>query len=647
MPKCLDFFILFCLSSALARAQEGRRIRMGLADTTFIREYITATDNFDKSQGDSIVKRYQYASVMSRSVGYHEATAYCFMKLGFYYFDDQPDYPRSRAYLYNAIPYCKHLKKDYYWLVPYIYNLLGATYFNLGHHDSAMLYYNRAIRVIDSLPMPLLPAISASIYGNIGSVLAASHQFQQGIHYIQKSLTLNLKNKKPRQKNALIALNYANLASLHSNNQLSNKDSADYYWEMAARLYRELGMRERLQYVYASRAGTGTTILFRNIGIAERYLDTAIRIDPEAAQNHIAVQSSLTSLYYYKGAYADAIRHGQHVLKLCDSIGMRERKRDVYEILAYAYIHLGDTLHSHQYQRRFKLLSDSLLNEEITRSIGQMEVRYRIADKDKALAENKAALYRQRSWLIGSISFGLILLLSLLAFLRSSREKRRLHREQLQNLQQQQKIAHLQVKMNAEEQERKRIARELHDGLGVLLSAAKINHALLGKVLAPACSDVFAYRQSKDILEQMQQEIRIIAHNLVPDYITHKSFEEALATLAKKFNDPGVFAISVYSYGQLRNLHPERSFALYRVIEEIMHNAVKHSGGKELTIQLMYHQDQLHITIEDNGKGFDTDLAYMGMGLHNIRTRVALLKGLVNLSSAKDQGTTYTLEVPY
>ncbi len=649
MPKCLYALILFCVLSRLSTAQESKRITTDFTDTAYINRYIRETDQLSNADPDSAVVRYRYTLSRSKLIHFDPAAAYCLAKIGEYYVNHKQNYPLSLAYLYQALSYCEKLKPEYYWLIPVVYNLLGGVYFHTGKNDSAISSYMFALRVMDSLSLDM-PGYPATVYGNIGSVLSASYQHRQGTGYIKKAIVLqqNMGAAKRRDDSMALARNYGNLAGVYAN-YLDDMDTALYYWSYALDLYRQLSVKEPLQMVYANISRGWLIHPHFDLLKAERYMDTAISIDPARSAYNINILAVRSDIYYYKGQYRQAIKTATLLLKLCNASGGRRGQKDIaFRVLSYSYAHLGDGKHSQKYQQLWGMLSDSLFNEKISRSISQLEVQYRISEKDKNLAENRTALYRQRNWLIGSIGGGLILLLALLGFLRNSRQKQRLYQEQLQNLQQQKKIEHLHVKMEAEEQERKRIARELHDGLGVLLSAAKINHTLMGKLLPSSLlSDASAYRRSHEILRQMQQEIKTMANNLVPDYFTDKSFEETLETLADRFNDPGVFSISVYSYGELQDLHPERSFALYRVIEEIINNAVKHSGGQELFIQLMYHQDQLHITIEDNGKGFDPQKRYAGMGLQNIKSRIDMLKGYLNLSSDKENGTTYTLEIPY
>lgn len=644
MRKIFCFLLLSCIPALGLKAQERTVIRS--ADSTVIYSLIRKADTLFMQFPDSAAQHYYRAFSFSKLADDHKGIVHCATKLGSYYFNTKRDYIGSQRVLKEALPYLKKLDKKNVSFIPLLYNLLGNAYYRTGANDSAIFCYTQAINSLDSFAIHK-PQLRIQLYGNMGAVLAASGQYRQGAQYMKTAL--HSKEIGSSEK----ARNYHNLGSLYSN-YLGNMDSALYWWQQAVVVYRGLQDTANLQDLYANMGVGWTDITHLDIDKAKQYLDTAIQFGIYNAESNVLVQQGLSTVFYYRQQYGLCISHALRMLDICERRGNRERKLLAYWLLTYGYAHINNAEKTHEFQLKRALLNDSIWDEQITLSISELETKYRfseknkeLAEKNKILAENQAALYRQRFWLAGSIGGGLVLLLSLMGFIRSSRQKRRLHREQLQSLQQQQKIAQLQVKVSAEEEERRRIARELHDGIGVLLSAAKIHHTLLGKALPEAGKDTIAYNESEQILLQMQQEIKTITHNLVPDYITHKSFEETLETLTARFNRPGAFEIQLQVYGAVQDMHPDRSFSLYRAMEEIIHNAVKHSGATELIIQLMYHPDQLHINIEDNGRGFDAGNIYPGMGLQNIRSRIALLGGYLNFSSEIELGTTYTLEIPY
>lgn len=647
--RTLLIMIVF-LAALTAAAQENMRIRGNWSDTISVSSYIRATDSMQYIDPDHAALRYQQALLMSQSIKFDKATLHCLTKLGEYYLKKRY-HTRSLAFLYEALPYCETAPEKFRWIVPEVHNLIGNNHQHLSQNDSALVYYTQAYHLIDSLQIDK-PRLATQIVSNLGAALATARQYPLAAQYILQSINaLTAGQELPtfnRRDSILLALNYGNYGSWHANYKEA-MDSAHYWWSRAIPLYKGLGMKAELQGTYANIVPglLSDGMLQPDTLLAKRYLDSAIAVDSGLAQSNIQLQIGLARLHFFQRNYPLAIDHANHALEWCERTGNRERKLLIYTTLSRSYAFQNKPKQSQHYQYLFSKLADSLLNNRINSSVSSLEVQYRLTEKDKVLAENKARIYQQRSWLAASIGGGVILLLSVVGLVRASRQKRRLHDEQLQNLQQQKKIEKLQVKMEAEEQERSRIAKELHDGLGVLLSAAKINHTVLAKDLATAAGENVAYAESSQILQQMQQEIKTITHNLVPHYISHKSLEDALEALAAKFNRPGSFQIRIQSYGAVQDLHPDRSFGLYRVIEEIIHNAVKHSGGTEVLIQLLYHSDKLHITIEDNGRGFNTERTGTGMGLQNIKSRIEALKGFYNLSSEQGSGTTYSLEIPY
>lgn len=648
LPKYLGPIIIILLLTPGSRGQEAIQISTQRLDKSGIIHYINVTDSINRYDRDGAAKRYVIAYQNSKAIHYSDGVIYSLLQLGKYYFDYRKDYERSAYYLNLALPFadCSDLKRIQ--LIPHVYNFLAGSYFHTGQQDSAMLFYIKALDFVDIHNLRIRNFVS-TIYSNLGSVLSATRQYQQGARYIRRSVEIiegkNNENRLNKGDSIILLSNFQNLGALYVN-FISNIDSAEYWFAKATHIAKHSNDSARLQNIYANLSLAWLSDEQFYAAKACHYLDSAITYGPNHVSSNIRIQLALGRLYYFKGQFQKAINASQRAIALCENIGKEERKLLAYTTLAFSYAALGNIQQSMAYRKAFTVLSNQISNEDVTNAISSMEVQHRVAEKDKALAEQKARLYQQRYWLAGSVGGGGILLLALVGFVRNSRQKRRLERERIQNLERQQKIDQLQVERETEERERKRIAQELHDGLGVLLSAAKINQTMLARVV-PGAEGAKPFNESKLILSQMQQEVEWITNNLVPDYITENGVESALHTLAAKFNRPGVFDIHLESYGGVRELHPDRAFSLYRALEEILHNAVKHSGGNQLDVQLMYHPDQLHISLEDNGKGFDTQLTYAGMGMQNIRNRIMGMGGVFELSSIPGKGTSYILQVPY
>lgn len=636
--------LVFITGIKAATAQDVRTISISPMhlnrDSTTVNAILKHADNLsDKTFTDSVFTLYNAANRIAKQIGYNRAVVYTSCKMGDFYFNKKRQYRQSKFVLYEALPYLSKLNaNDRKRFVPMTFNLLANALYMNGQNDSAIHYYSLALNAMQTMGVNN-PGTLVQVYSNMGAVLSASGQHIKGIEYLKKTLTL------PNIDSTDLAKNYGNLGSLYAN-FLNNMDSATYWWRKAIPIYKALGHTKELQNIYAN-MGTGWTLMqHQDIAKAQRYFDTAIATDTAAVWNNIMLQQGLSATSYFYGNYSDAIKHATRSLEIAAFTGDRERELYAYWTLSYSYEHLGDTQKAHQYQRKLSFLDDTLRNEKIMRSISESEAKYRLFEKNHELAQNKARLYRQQLWLTCGLGGGIILIGALLGILLYSRQKQRLQLDRLRNMEQQQKIGHMYVKMEAEENERARIARELHDGLGVLLSAAKVNHRLLGKSLSEEQKHNIAFTDSGEILTHIYAELRSVTQNLIPDYIAHKSLEDALEGLTNKL-DTSAFHIDIQSYGQRRELHPETSFAIYRALLEIVNNAVKHSGSSELIIQLLYHDDKLHITTEDNGEGFDTKKNYQGLGLSNIIRRIEKIGGYVTLSSTPGKGTLYVMEIPY
>jgi signal transduction histidine kinase len=281
---------------------------------------------------------------------------------------------------------------------------------------------------------------------------------------------------------------------------------------------------------------------------------------------------------------------------------------------------------------------------ENTKVNEQLELKFRTAEKDKELAQNKVLLYslQKRITLMAS---AVVLLLGLaFAVWRISRQRQKLQAERIRNFEQQQKIEHLHSKMQGEEEERSRIARELHDGVNVLLSATKMTYAALGKEHRHL-PETKTYGEIMNLLNSMGMELRTITYKLVPELLIQQSLPDAIETFCELIQKGNKLHIELQTYGSFTALPPEICFAVYRIVQELVHNIVKHAQATHVLIALVHQDDLLQLTVEDNGNGFDPEKTTKGLGLKSIRSRVHDIGGSISFSSQKDEGTSVEIEV--
>lgn len=202
--------------------------------------------------------------------------------------------------------------------------------------------------------------------------------------------------------------------------------------------------------------------------------------------------------------------------------------------------------------------------------------------------------------------------------------------------------------LETQENERKRIAEELHDGLGNMLSILKLNLTSLQESYTGPYN--FLLQNSFTLLEESFRELKSISYNLMPDIVFQFGLLAAVKDLCKKINNTGKLHMDFKVFHVKRKFKKNFEVEVFRVIQEIINNTIKHAEATNVEIQFVQQQDTLLITVEDNGKGFDYEKKLKsktkGKGLLNIVNRIKLLHGTLRVESNKNQGTTYMVELP-
>ncbi|WP_437921567.1 ATP-binding protein [Sphingobacterium sp. LRF_L2] len=229
---------------------------------------------------------------------------------------------------------------------------------------------------------------------------------------------------------------------------------------------------------------------------------------------------------------------------------------------------------------------------------------------------------------------------------KSMLQKEELHLLALEKERQNSKISTLTAMLDGQELERGRLARDLHDGLGGLLSGTKINLSqVVDRINVPAKKEV---QESLDQLDIAVNELRRVAHNLMPDLLKKYGLEESLSDYAQRMSH-ATLDVSAQFLHYTGRLSEEQQLITYRIIQELVNNAVKHADSDQILIQLVEEENTIHLTVEDNGKGFDvpSTTEKKSAGLINIQSRVNFLKGNMQIQSSQELGTTVEIDFPF
>jgi signal transduction histidine kinase len=276
-----------------------------------------------------------------------------------------------------------------------------------------------------------------------------------------------------------------------------------------------------------------------------------------------------------------------------------------------------------------------------------MRVKYETEKKDNQLKLQQATI-RQKNTLnyisIGSVAA--LLIISLLSY-RNYRNKQRLQQQRIVELETEKKLTATEAVLKGEEQERTRLAKDLHDGLGGMLSGIKYSFNTMKGNLVMTPDNAQAFERSMDMLDSSIKEMRRVAHNMMPEALVKFGLDTALKDFCNDVNQSGALKVNYQSIGlNEATIDQTTGITIYRIVQELLNNTMKHAAAKNAIVQVSKIDGVLSVTVEDDGKGFDTSILKQakGIGWDNIKHRVEFLKGKLDVNSQPEKGTSVHIE---
>jgi signal transduction histidine kinase len=309
---------------------------------------------------------------------------------------------------------------------------------------------------------------------------------------------------------------------------------------------------------------------------------------------------------------------------------------------------------SHDFDKAFSLVweEDRFAKEVFNQSMQQKEANMRIhfeTEKKDSQIKLQAVELKQRKimnyFLIGGALT--LLIISLLSY-RNYKQKQKLQQQRINELETEKQLAATEAVLKGEEQERTRLAKDLHDGLGGMLSGVKYSLNMMKGNLVMTPENAQAFERSMDMLDSSIREIRRVAHNMMPEALVKFGLDTALRDFCNDIDKSGALKVNYQSLG-LENAQIDQtvSITIYRIVQELINNTMKHAGAGNAIVQVSKTGDILAVTVEDDGKGFDTAILNrtQGIGWNNIQNRVEFLKGKMDVNSGAGKGTSVHIEL--
>jgi two-component system NarL family sensor kinase len=301
-------------------------------------------------------------------------------------------------------------------------------------------------------------------------------------------------------------------------------------------------------------------------------------------------------------------------------------------------------------------MREALHSDAIIKSTQELNTKYDVEKKDQQIKIQQANLANNRLWiLILSISVISAILLFFISQ-RSHRNKQRiamqekeLQKQKILQLEKEKQLAATQALLKGQEEERRRLAKDLHDGLGGILSGVKYSFNNMKQHFILSEENARVFERSMGMLDESISELRRVAHNMMPETLMKLTLDEALQDFCQQVTESGAIDVSYQGFG-MEGLIADNTIKItaYRIVQELVNNIIKHAEAKKALVQVMAKDDMLKITVEDDGKGFDAGSLHLaaGIGYKNTKSRIEFLNGKLDVQSKRNEGTSVYIEIP-
>lgn len=313
--------------------------------------------------------------------------------------------------------------------------------------------------------------------------------------------------------------------------------------------------------------------------------------------------------------------------------------------------------HLEEYKRMRDTLELSIANDLLYEKEVLFDTEKKEIELAKTAVERDVEMaIRQRREIQRNAVIAVSILLIILSFIlyrnlrhrkRLAKKERELYERQMGDVMRQSEIRSLDSLMQGQEMERKRVAKDLHDRLGSMLSAIKLQFSVLeGKVESVREESKQQYEHVFHLLDDAVGEVRRISHDMLKSSLAQFGLAGALEDLRQALSAPGKLEVEMSLFGLEERLDQKIEIAVFRMVQECVGNALKHAKATAISIEVVRSTAALNVIVEDNGKGFDTSKVNEGMGLGNLRQRAAEVGGAVQFDSRPGRGTIVTIDVP-
>ena len=523
----------------------------------------------------------------------------------------------------------EHLAKAYF--------NTGTAYQYLSDYEKAVESYQKGLELFDSIG-------NIAFYAQASDILQVLYtslkQYDKAKAYGKTAIDEFRKLEQPK----MLAYSLTNLGVIHGT--ISQYDSALVLYTEALEITQQINDEVLMAAIELNLADI---FLWQNrFSESKKHYEAALVLSrknklPDSESRALRGFSYHTM---YEGNFPQSLVFAKEALVVSSNNQLQhETMLNLDQLASLSYLQ-QDPIKAREYERSSGRIRDSLLNEEILKNTINTEKKYELDKKNNLLQLQHVQLRQKHITNILLISAVVVISVVSLFGYRFFRIRKKMQEQKIRELETEKQLMATQSLLKGQEEERSRIAKDLHDGLGGLLSGVKLQLGAMKGNLILSEQDGLTFNRVLNNLEESIGEMRRVAHNMMPETLLKFGLPQALEDYCEGLSRQQQFSIQCDFRGMEERMEHSTELVLYRIVQELINNAVKHSGATSILVQIIRHdKEQLNLTVEDNGKGFDANQEYVNSaGLRNIVSRVKYLNGKIDIQSESGKGTSVYIE---
>jgi signal transduction histidine kinase len=576
---------------------------------------------------------------ISRKLAYHKGVA-DFACYYMYIQDMRGEYALSLYMLKQAVIIYATLKDTLNQATAMSY--CGMEYQQMANFQAAAGAYLEALKLADAARDS---STAGMMINNLATVFISLGDYQKGFNYARSAYEHGVR----LQRNWRIAAALLNMGE--SKVLQGDYETGSGYFNQALLLGRQTGDSLLVLNALIHKARVYSDLSQHSLALPayEKALLIA-KVDP-GPENLMLLYMGYAKALYRSGHHAHATTYLDKTIQLAKTYHSGDELRQ-------AYLTASDNLAAQKrytaafrMRKAYEALNDSLVGNVTRSNVQQLEIQYQTEKKDNDLAAKKLLLaqkdlllQQKNTWIGVFLSGGILLLVVAILIWQKLQHRHHLQQQQLQTMEIEKTVQVLEAMMQGEEKERTRLSKDLHDGVGGLLSAVKMHFRAL-KYERVFLQQDKGFNHALSMLDDAIGEVRKTAHNLMPEILARMGLAAALEYFCNNVSHSRQLQITCYTSGDMQRFKGNFEISVYRIVQELINNIIKHAHATEALVQITRHDQLLTITVEDNGIGFENVAkSNHGMGLKNLHTRIKSLDGHLTLTATPGCGTTVYIE---